>query len=135
MILEECVGSILNLVADSNLTLGPANNAAVLCDSLKNALANPPNGIRYKLKTTRLVKLVGRCNQSDVTFIDKIYKWNALVLLLFGYRYHESKVRGDQFFFGFLSFLSTFLDGLGQFHLLIRGDQWHTTDLYEILIE
>jgi hypothetical protein len=47
-------------------------------------LTDPPDGIGDKLEATRLVKLVCRSDETKITFINQVGKWNALMLVLLG---------------------------------------------------
>ena len=47
-------------------------------------ISNPPDGIGDKLEATRLVKLVCRSDETKITFIDQVGKWNALMPVLLG---------------------------------------------------
>ena len=70
--LDECIGGILKLVTNGNLTLRPTYHIAIFCNSLKDALTNPPDSIRDKLKTTRFVNLVCSSDKTNITFVNQV---------------------------------------------------------------
>ena len=87
---HECIGGILDLVADGNLALRAAHHTAIIGDGLKDTLTDPPDGIGDELESAGLVELVGGSNEAHIAFADKVDKGNALMLVLFGYGYNEA---------------------------------------------
>ena len=69
---------------------------------------------------------------TEVALVDEVGKAESLVLVLLGHRDHETQV-------GFRELLQrlliAFLDPLGQFHLLLHGDELLLADLLEVLVE
>ena len=70
--LFEAVRLAVDAVYGTHLIEGQPDDTALLGNSLQNALPNPPHGIGDKLKTTRLVKLLGSFDKSHVALVDKV---------------------------------------------------------------
>jgi hypothetical protein len=133
--LQKFIGGSLDLVADGYLTLRAANDIAVVGNGLQNALTNPPDGIRDELKTTRIVELVGSCDEANVTLVDEIGKGKALMLVLFGNRYHEAEIGADQLLPGLIGFTASGANGLGQFDFLLGRNHGNATNLDKVFVE
>ena len=83
--LFELVYLMADLIQRTYLIKRQTNDTALLCDSLKDALTDPPYSVRDELKTTSLIKLLSSFYQSDVTFVNKVGKCQTLMLILLGY--------------------------------------------------
>ena len=108
---------LVNLVQGAHLIQRQSHNTALLGKRLKNGLANPPYCIRNKLKASGLIEFLRSLYKSEVALVDKVRKTEPLILILLGYRYHETKIGSGKFFKSFLIALS---DTLGKFHLFLR---------------
>ena len=135
MKLLKTVDLLINLAQGSTLVQRQTHDAALLCDSLKDALANPPYGIGDKFETTSLIKFLSSLYQSDVTFVDQVGQCQTLMLVLLGYRDDKAEVGGYQTFLCSLAIRAALTDGLCQFNLLINGHKGLTTDFHKVLIE
>ena len=113
MFLQVFICGILDLAAEGNLVQRPAHNIAVLGNGLKDALADPPDGIGDELEATCLVELFSCGDEPDVTFVDEVGERDTFVLLLLGHRHDEAQVGSDELVFCSLSHLSSFSDSLG----------------------
>jgi hypothetical protein len=135
VLLQELVRGSLDLVADGYLALRSANRVAIICYGLQDALANPPDGIRDKLKTTRIIKPVGSSDKAYISLVNEIGKGQALMLVLFSNRYHKTEIGCDQFLSGFVSFLASSAYGLRQFDFLLSRDHGYATNLDKVFVE
>nr|GEY37290.1 hypothetical protein [Tanacetum cinerariifolium] len=77
--METCRPEILSVSTTSE---GQAHDAALLGQSLQDALANPPHGVRDELEALRLIEALGRFNQPQVALVDEVAQGQALVLVL-----------------------------------------------------
>ena len=135
MKLLETVDLLINLAQGSTLVQRQTHDAALLCDSLKDALANPPYSIGDKFETTSLIKFLSSLYQSDVTFVDQVGQRQTLMLILLGYRHDKAEVGSHQTLLCSLALRTALTDGLCQLDLLINSYKWLTTDLHKVLIE
>lgn len=55
----------------AHLVQWQAHDVALLGDGLQNALANPPNGVRYELEASGLVEFLCSLDQSSVALADE----------------------------------------------------------------
>ena len=76
----------------SHLVERKAHKSALLGYGLQNALANPPYGVRDKLKASGFIKLLCGFDKPHISFVDKIRQAEPLVLVLFGNRHHETEI-------------------------------------------
>ena len=104
----------------------------MLGESLENALAYPPHCIRDELETTGFIEFLGCLDESEIAFVDKVGKAEALVLVLFGYRYHEAEVGAGKLF---ERRLVTFAYALGEFYFLLGAHEFLAAYLLKIFIE
>ena len=120
------------LVDGADLVEWQSDDAALLCEGLENGLANPPDGIGNKLKASGLVELLGGLYQSHVTFVDKVWQGESLVLILLGNADDEAEVGPHQLVEGTPVALAYLL---GEFHFLLNGKQRLTAYFLQILVE
>ena len=135
MKLLKTVDLLINLAQGSTLVQRQTHDAALLCDSLKDALANPPYGIGDKFETTSLIKFLSSLYQSDVTFVNQVGQRQSLMLILLGNRHDKAEVGSHQTLLCSLALRTALTDGLCQLDLLINSYKWLTTDLHKVLIE
>ena len=69
-----------------------ADRAALVGNCSRNCLPNPPGGIRTKLKTTTVFKLINSPHQAGVAFLDKVEKRQAAIAVFFGDRHNQSEI-------------------------------------------
>src|SRR5687768_10607029 len=58
------------------------HDAALLGQRLEDRLADPPHGVADELDALRLVELMGRPDQTEVSLVDEVRERYALVLVL-----------------------------------------------------
>lgn len=80
---------------------------------MENALTDPPDGIRNKLKTTRVIEFVCCSNETDIPLVNQINQRHSLMLILFGNRNDETQIGCHKFLFCLFTFLSPISDSLG----------------------
>src|SRR6266498_2527187 len=125
------------------------DGASLIGDRAGDRLANPPRCVRGEFMSTAVIKLFGRADQTDVTFLNQIQEWNTTSHVLLCYRDHQTRVGCDQVFtsrptildqfaqfrtaaragIAFCKFLtrhSSALDALSQFYFLLRGQERYT---------
>src|SRR5580700_1920388 len=79
-----------------------ADGARLIGDGAGNRLPDPPRGIRGKLVSAAILKLVDRFHQADVAFLNQVEELEAAVGVLFRDRNYEAQVGLDQFALGLL---------------------------------
>ena len=104
----------------------------MFCQGLENALADPPHRIGNEFETTGFIELFRRFDEAQVAFVDEVRQAEALILVLLGYGNHKAEIRAGEFFQGFLV---PFANALGQFHFFVRGDEFFTTNLLQVLVQ
>ena len=112
MFLLELIDFMTNLIQRTYLIQRQTNDTALLSNSLKNALTNPPNSVRDKLKTTCLIKLLSGFNQTNISFVNKVCKCQTLMLILLGYGYNETQVGSNQLILSTFTLRTTLADFL-----------------------
>ena len=122
----------VDFVDRANLVQRESNNSALLCQGLKNGLANPPNRVRDELETTGFVKPLCGLDEPQVAFVDQIRQRQSLVLVLLGHRDHKSEVGFGQLL---QCGLVSCLDLAGEFHLFLRSNQVNTANLLEVFVQ
>ena len=134
-LLLKLVDLVVDLVERTNLVERKAHNAALLGDSLKDALANPPYCVRDKLESSCLIKLLCSLDKTNVTLVNQISKSKTLMLILLGNRHNESQVGSHQLVLGTLALRTTLANLLCQLNLLVDGDKRRTANLYKIFVQ
>ena len=71
-------------------------------------------------------------DQAQVSLVDQVGQWNALILVFLRYRNDETQIRADQLV---QSFGVALANGLCQAHLLIPVDEGVGTDLFQVLVQ
>ena len=132
VLLFEAGEGLVDLVERADLVQRQTHDTRLLGQSLENRLTNPPHRIGDELEATGFIELLGGLDQTEVTLVDQVRKAQTLVLVLFGDRDHEAKIRLGQFFEGLLI---AFLDSLGEFHLLFHRDELLLADFLEIFVQ
>ena len=132
MLLLEAGERLVDLVERSDLIERQTHDTRLFSQRLKDRLANPPHGVGDEFETARLVELLGGLDQAEVPFVDQVGQAESLVLVLLGYRDHETQVGLGQLF---ERFLIAFADSLGQFHLFLHRDELLLADLLQIFVE
>src|SRR5574344_230533 len=135
VLLLKLVNLVVDLVERPHLIERQAHDAALLCNGLQDALANPPYCIGYKLESTCLVEFLGSLDKPDVTLVNQISKSESLVLILLCYRHDESQVGCHQLVLGSLALRTSLAYLLCQLNLLVDGDKRCTTDFHKILVQ
>ena len=105
--LLKLVDFMVDFVERTYLVERQSHNSALLGNSLKNTLANPPNSIRYELETTCFIKFLGCLDKTNVALVNKVSKGETLMLILLGNGYYKSEVCGDQLIFSPLALGTT----------------------------
>src|SRR5574344_2037523 len=49
-----------------------SDQSALFCNGLQDTLSDPPNGIRYKLKASCLVKFFSSLDESYIALVDEV---------------------------------------------------------------
>jgi hypothetical protein len=122
------------LILFSEPTLFNGRRTIRLCSAkrLKDGLANPPNGVRDEFETAGFVETLGRFDEAEVAFVDKVGEAKALILILFCYRNNEAQVGFGQFFEGYLVAL---FDPFCQIYFFFRGQQVHFPNFLQVLFK
>ena len=116
----------------ADLVQRQTHDARLLGQSLENRLADPPHGVGNELETTGFVELLGGLDKPQVPLVDEVRKAQTLILVLFGDGDHEPQVRLGEFL---QRLLVSFLDPLGEFHLLLDRDELLLADLLQVLVQ
>ena len=97
--LHKSLRSLHNLGVKICVICRNANQCTLLVDCLQYALANPPDGVGYKLKSASRVEALSGSYQADVAFIHEVFKaQNTLAVEVLGYRNHKTQVRIHELF-------------------------------------
>ena len=132
MLLLEARESLVYLVQRAYLVQGQTYDTRLFGQSLQNRLADPPYGVRDKFETSRLVEFLGGLDEAEIAFVDEVGQAESLVLVLFGYRHHETKIGFRQFV---QRLLIAFAYALGQFHLFFYRNQILLAYLLQIFVK
>ena len=98
---------------------------------LQYALADPPYGIAYKLKTARLVEFLRCFDKPQVALVDEVREAKSLVLVLFCYTHHKTQIGSCQFV---KSLMVAFANLLCEFYLLFHREQFLVTYLLQVFV-
>jgi hypothetical protein len=72
VLLLKLVDLVIDFVERTNLIQRQANNTALLSNSLKYRLTNPPYGIGDEFETAGLIKLLGSLDKADVSLVNEV---------------------------------------------------------------
>ena len=123
---------LVDLVQRPHLVQRQAHDARLLGQRLKDRLANPPHGVGDELEAAGFVELLGGLDQSEVALVDQVREAQSLILVLFGHGHHEAQVGFGELF---ERFLVSFLDSLGEFHLLLDRDELLLADFLQVFVQ
>ena len=132
VLLLELAEGLVDLVQGPHLVQRKSHDAALLRKGLKYGLANPPHGIGYEFETSGLIEFLCGLDQTEIAFVDKVRKAEALVLILLCDGNHETEVCPGKLL---ESFLVSLAYALGEFHFLFRGNQLLAAYLLEIFVQ
>ena len=121
MDLLKLIDLLIDLAQGTALVQRQTYDTALLCNSLKDTLANPPYGIGDELKAARFIEFLCSLNQSDISLIDQVGQRQSLMLVLLGYGNDKAEVGCYQTLLSSFAFRASLTDGLSQFNLLING--------------
>src|SRR5215213_2282138 len=76
---------------------GDANSARLIRNRARYGLAYPPGRVGGKFISPPPLELIDGLHQADVALLDQVQELQAAVGVFLGDRYHEAKVRFDQF--------------------------------------
>ena len=132
VLLLEAGERLVDLVQRAYLVERQAHDARLLGQSLEDRLTDPPHGIGDELEAAGLVELLGGLDQPEVALVNQVGEAQSLILVLLGYGHHETQVG-----FGELleRFLVSFLNSLGEFHLLLDRDKLLLADFLQVLVQ
>ena len=120
------------LALETHLIEGHAHDATLFADCLQYALTNPPHRVTDKLEAARLVELLSRLDETQVSLVDEVVKRESLVLILLRNGNDETQVGACE---SFQCLGVAVVDALRQLHFLVGGDEFFTSDLYKILVK
>ena len=81
---------------------GNSNRARLIRDRSRNRLSNPPCRVRREFVTPTPLEFIDGLHQPDVALLDQVQELKSAVVVLFGNRDHEAKIRFDQLTLGVL---------------------------------
>ena len=131
LLLEACE-RLVDLVERTHLIERQTHDARLFGQCLQDRLTDPPHGVRDELETAGLVELLGGLDQTEVAFVDQVREAESLILILFGDGNYETQVGFGQLFEGFLI---SFLNPLGEFHLLFDRDKLLLADFLQVFVQ
>ena len=77
---------------------GDSDYSRLLGQSSGYCLANPPGGVGRKLVSQRIIELINRTKEAEITFLDEIKEKQPAVCILFCYTHDEPQIGFDQGF-------------------------------------
>lgn len=134
---------------------GNADRSRLVRDRPGDRLANPPCRVRGELVALRVIEFLHGADQSEIAFLDEIQEQHSAAHVTLGDRDHEPEVGLDEPLLGAHALPDEVfelrpgesrgeaftelvlgeqpgLDGLGQFHLLLGGEQGNPADLPQV---
>ncbi len=135
VLLQKLLDGLVHFTEDSHLVEGHSHNPALHRQSLHDALANPPNGVRDELEASCLIEFLGGLDQTHITLVDQVGERDALMLILLGHRNHETQIATHQPVASTLALSATLMDGLCQRCLLVGREHGFSRDLREIAVK
>ena len=121
MDLLKLIDLLIDLAQGTALVQRQTYDTALLSNSLKDTLANPPYGIGDKLEAARFIEFLCSLNQSDISLIDQVCQRQSLMLVLLGNGNDKAEVGCYQTLLSSFALRASLTDGLSQFNLLING--------------
>ena len=73
-----------------------ADRTRAIGDRTRDALADPPRGVRGELEAAAPVEQLDRAHQADVAFLDQVEQRKSLALVLAGHGHHQPEVGHDE---------------------------------------
>ncbi len=109
-----------------------ADRARLVGEGAGDRLADPPGRVGGELEALAVVELLRRADQAQRPLLDQVEEGQALVAVVLGDRDDQAQVRLDHFL---LRVEVAALDPLGEFDLLLGGEQADFADVLEEQLE
>ena len=159
-LLEQLAGNPDHLVDGLHHVYRDADGAGLVGDGSGDGLTNPPGSVGGELEALHIVELLHRLDQAQVALLDQVQELHPPAHIPLGDGHHQAQIGLRQtlagplpLFDGLFQLLAQLVGdlfsrplqllqlllgggagghGLGQLHLLLRGEQVHLADLLQI---